>query len=130
MRARAEAARDGHRVRLAERFERVGVALDALRIESEVAVLVERIDVAEEVHRLRTHLAHFVEIVVTARAACAAGTHRPDEPEGRRLDFLLQEMLREATTLSAKAQDAAISTDVVAMKVELDRMREQVQNVE
>ena len=52
------------------------------------------------------------------------------DPVGRRLDFLLQEMLREANTIGAKAQDASISQEVVTIKVELERLREQVQNVE
>ncbi len=96
----------------------VGVDLDDARLEQEVALLADRCDVAEELSRLASHTAHF-------RDLCAAA-----EVDGRRLDFLLQEMMREASTLSAKAQDAEVSRDVVDIKVDLDRMREQVQNVE
>lgn len=95
-------------------------AVDSVRLETEVALLAERGDVTEEVTRLGSHLDQFAEVVGGETA----------EPVGRRLDFLLQEMLREANTLGAKAQDAGISQQVVAMKVELERLREQVQNVE
>lgn len=84
----------------------------------EVALLAERTDVSEEVTRLREHLRAF-------RAAA-----RGDGEVGRRLDFLLQEMMREVNTLGAKAQDAAVSAAVVDMKVEVDRMKEQAANVE
>lgn len=96
----------------------LGVELDEARLEQEVALLADRCDVAEELSRLGSHTAHFREL-------CGA-----TEVDGRRLDFLLQEMMREASTLSAKAQDAEVSRDVVDIKVDLDRMREQVQNVE
>ncbi|KYF53957.1 hypothetical protein BE04_00505 [Sorangium cellulosum] len=83
-------------------------------------LLAERSDITEEVTRLRSHLDQF------GGALAAPG----GDPCGRRLDFLLQEMVREANTLGSKAQDAAISQHVVAMKVELERLREQVQNIE
>lgn len=95
-------------------------ALDGARLEMEAAIVADRADVHEELARLGTHLEHFEEVV--------AGDD--EDGAGRRLDFLLQEMQREATTLGAKSQDAAIARDVVAMKVEIERMREQVQNVE
>lgn len=95
-------------------------ALDGARLEMEAAIVADRADVHEELARLGTHLEHFEEVV--------AG--EDEDGAGRRLDFLLQEMQREATTLGAKSQDAAIARDVVAMKVEIERMREQVQNVE
>lgn len=122
--ARAESSRDALRRRIRERFERLVHGLDAgteaSRIEVEITLLVERSDITEEVTRLQSHLDQF-------SGALAA----PDgEPCGRRLDFLLQEMVREANTLGSKAQDAAISHHVVAMKVELERLREQVQNIE
>jgi uncharacterized protein (TIGR00255 family) len=106
--------------RLEERLARIELAVDPPRLETEVALLAERSDVAEEISRLGTHLAHF-EDVLAGRAEAA---------EGRRLEFLLLEMLREASTMAAKAQDAGVSREVVGMKVELERMREQVQNVE
>lgn len=95
-------------------------ALDGARLEMEAAIVADRADVHEELARLATHLEHFEEVIAAS----------DDEGAGRRLDFLLQEMQREATTLGAKAQDATIARDVVAMKVEIERMREQVQNVE
>lgn len=117
-------SRDAAQRRLQERLERLlsstEIAIDHGRLELEVALLVEKSDFSEEVTRLRSHLEQVERVL-------SGGTN---EPVGRRLDFLLQEMVREANTLGAKAQDAAISQLVVGMKVELERLREQVQNVE
>ncbi|HSO00604.1 MAG TPA: YicC/YloC family endoribonuclease [Candidatus Nanopelagicales bacterium] len=122
--ARTEAARDELRRRMQERVARLiqdaGAAVDPERVEAEVVLLAERSDVTEEIIRLKSHLDQY-EGVLSADGG---------EPCGRRLDFLLQEMLREANTLGAKAQDAIISQQVVGMKVELERLREQAQNVE
>jgi uncharacterized protein (TIGR00255 family) len=109
-----------HRARLAERVEELtrGVPLDPSRLAQEVALLAERTDVAEEVTRLRSHLAQ-------ARALLGS-----TEPAGRKLDFLVQEMHRETNTIGSKSQHAGISAVVVALKAEIERMREQVQNVE
>lgn len=111
------------RRRLLERLARLtrdaNTALDASRLETEIAILADRCDVTEEVTRFDSHIAQF-------RGALDAS----DEPVGRKLDFLLQEMLREANTIAAKAQDARISELIVTLKVELERLREQVQNVE
>jgi len=117
--ARAETLPDQFRARLKARVARLGTDLDPIRVEQEVALLADRCDVAEEVSRLGSHTAHFLELLSSLGDA-----------DGRRLDFLLQEMMREATTLAAKAQDAEVSREIVNIKVELDRMREQVQNVE
>lgn len=92
--------------------------VDGARLEQELATLAERGDVAEEVARLRSH------------ASQAAALFGRDEGVGRRLDFILQEMLREANTVGAKSTDAAVSSSVVALKSELERMREQAQNIE
>jgi uncharacterized protein (TIGR00255 family) len=111
------------RARLRERLERIlggETRLDPARLEAEVVILADKADVAEEITRLESHLAQFRQAL-----AAPAG-----EALGRRLEFLLQEMLREANTLGAKAQDAWVSQHVVALKVELERLREQVQNVE
>jgi uncharacterized protein (TIGR00255 family) len=136
-RARAALVPGAFKARLLERLSRLdlaaaGSSIDPGRLEAEVALCADRCDVAEELSRLGTHLAQIQHLVERASAGPATGDPRaePSEPEGRRLDFLLQEALREATTLSAKAQDAEISTLVVDIKVELERMREQVQNVE
>lgn len=108
------------RARFLERLATIAPELDRARAELEVALLVDRTDVSEELARGRTHLSAFIEI-------CSSG---PGPVSGRRLDFLLQEILREATTLSAKAQDASVSQKTVEIRVELERLREQVQNVE
>jgi uncharacterized protein (TIGR00255 family) len=122
--ALAETSRDAMRKRMRERIERlladVEVGLDPARIEAEVALLADRSDVTEELTRLSSHLDQLGGVLADDRG----------EPVGRRLDFLLQEMMREANTLGAKAQDAALAHRVVAVKVELERLREQVQNIE
>jgi uncharacterized protein (TIGR00255 family) len=84
----------------------------------EVAVFAERADIAEEIQRLTSHLSAFEE-------AC-----RKDEHAGRKLDFITQEMLREANTIASKANDAGIAKCVVEIKSAIDRLKEQVQNVE
>jgi len=106
--------------RLEERIAELtrGVPLDPQRLAQEVAYLAERTDVAEEMTRLRSHLSQFREL-------CASS-----EPSGRKMDFLVQEMHREVNTIGSKAQSAEIAGIVVAMKAEIERMREQVQNVE
>jgi len=95
-------------------------AVDDQRVAHEVAILAEKLDVAEEVDRFESHLVAFAE---TIRSKAA-------EPVGKRLGFLLQEMLRETNTLGSKANDASILSDVILIKEELERMREQVENVE
>src|SRR3954468_3310201 len=84
----------------------------------EVAVFAERADIAEEIQRLTSHLGAFEE-------AC-----RRDEHAGRKLDFITQEMLREANTIASKANDAQIARHIVEIKGAIDRLKEQVQNVE
>ncbi|HEU4641071.1 MAG TPA: YicC/YloC family endoribonuclease [Gemmatimonadaceae bacterium] len=97
-----------------------GVDLDPVRLAQEIAVLADRLDVAEEVDRFRSHLTAFRG---TLRAAAG-------EQVGKRLAFLLQEMLREANTTGSKARDAEMLHHVVAVKEELERIAEQVENVE
>jgi len=84
----------------------------------EIAVFAERADISEEIHRLTHHLDSF-------EAACRSGEHA-----GRKLDFITQEMLREANTIASKANDAEIGRRVVEIKGAIDRLKEQVQNVE
>jgi uncharacterized protein (TIGR00255 family) len=84
----------------------------------EVAVFAERADIAEEIQRLTSHLNAFED-------AC-----RKDEHAGRKLDFIAQEMLREANTIGSKANDAPIAKNIVEIKGAIDRLKEQVQNVE
>jgi uncharacterized protein (TIGR00255 family) len=109
-----------HRARLAERVEELtrGLALDPGRLAQEVALFADRTDVAEEVTRLASHVAQ-------ARALLASA-----EPAGRKLEFLVQEMHREVNTIGSKSQSAEIAAVIVAAKAEVERMREQVQNVE
>jgi uncharacterized protein (TIGR00255 family) len=118
----AEGTREAMRRRLRDRAARLlegaTLAVDASRVEAEVVLLAERSDVTEELTRFASHLDQL-------DGALASG-----DQVGRRIDFLLQEMLREANTLGAKAQDAGLSHAVVAIKVELERLREQIQNVE
>lgn len=109
-----------HRVRLEERVRELsrGLPLDPQRLAQELAYFAERTDVAEEMTRLASHLAQFRALIASP------------EPAGRKMDFLVQEMHREVNTTGAKSQHPEISTRIVAMKAELERVREQVQNVE
>jgi uncharacterized protein (TIGR00255 family) len=109
-----------HHKQFEERIRRLTseTDFDSQRLAQEVAYFVDRTDISEELHRLKCHIGHFGDILK------AAG------PVGRKLDFLLQEMNREVNTLSAKSQNALISQSVVECKHVLEKMREQVQNVE
>ena len=95
-----------------------GVDVDPQRLAQEIALLADRLDVSEETDRFRAHLAAFREAVEAPTSS------------GKRLGFLLQEMLREANTAGSKARDAEMQHDVVAVKEELERIAEQVENVE
>lgn len=108
------------RLRAAVRELLDGATVDETRVAHEIAILADRLDVSEEVERFASH-------VVAFREALGGGVA---EAVGKRLGFLLQEMVREANTTGSKANDAAMLADVVAVKEELERMREQVENVE
>ena len=108
------------RLREAVRVLTDGLAVDEARLAQEIAILADRLDVSEELGRFRSHLAAF-------RAALRDGG---PEPVGKRLGFVLQEMLREANTTGSKANDSAMLADVVGIKEELERIREQVENLE
>jgi len=97
-----------------------GVAVDEQRLAQEVAIIADRLDVGEELDRFHSHLTAFRE------AMASNGT----EGVGKRLGFLLQELLREANTTGSKANDSAMTRDVIAIKEELERIREQVENLE
>ncbi len=111
-----------HRERLRENVKALleGASIDEQRLAQEVALLAERMDVGEEIDRFRTHLQAFRDTL--------AG--KEGEAVGKRLGFLLQELLREANTTGSKANDAVMQRDVVQMKEELERVREQVENLE
>jgi uncharacterized protein (TIGR00255 family) len=106
------------RSRLEERLQELGAELNRERVEQEIVLLLQRLDVAEELDRLTGH------VTETRRTLTAP------EPAGRRLDFLLQEFNREANTLSSKSQDLETTRVAVEMKVLIEQMREQVQNIE
>ncbi len=109
------------RKRMAETLARLlNERPDPIRLAQEIAILAERTDVTEELTRLSSHISQF-----HAMLAGATG-----ESVGRKLDFLLQEMGREANTISSKAMDAQISYHVVNIKAELEKIREQAQNIE
>ena len=116
-------------IRLREHHERIkrtiseligAAGADPQRVAQEIAILADKLDVAEELDRFRSHVAAFRE---TAQSKTA-------EPVGKRLGFILQEMVREANTIGSKASDAQIQEDVIATKEELERIREQVENLE
>jgi uncharacterized protein (TIGR00255 family) len=108
------------RLRLAVRELAGGVDVDEHRLAQEIALLADRLDVAEELSRFRGHITAF---------RAALGAPQPDGV-GKRLGFLLQEMLREANTTGSKGNDGAIVADVLLIKEELERIREQVENLE
>ena len=119
----AEAAAVGRRdleARLHERVREIGVQLpvDEAMIAQEIVRAAARSDISEEVTRFRAHLAHW-EALADGEEAC-----------GRKLDFLLQEMNREINTFGAKADGLGVSELIINAKAELEKMREQVQNVE
>ena len=106
------------RARLAEKIADLRAQVDAERFEQEVALVLQRLDVAEELDRLTGHIDE-------TRRIMASG-----EPAGRRLDFLMQELNRETNTLGSKSQELDTTRLAVDMKVLIEQMREQVQNVE
>jgi uncharacterized protein (TIGR00255 family) len=110
------------RVRARESIRQLanGVPVDEQRLAMEIAIQADRLDVQEELSRFSSHLVAF-------RRSVSDGS---EDPIGKRLGFLLQEMLREANTTGSKAYDASILADVVTVKEELERIREQVENLE
>jgi uncharacterized protein (TIGR00255 family) len=120
VRAPARVTEQRDRLRAAVRELTDGLSVDEHRLAQEIALLADRLDVAEELSRFRAHIAAF---------RGALGAAQPDGV-GKRLGFLLQEMLREANTTGSKGNDAAIVADVLQVKEELERIREQVENLE
>ncbi len=110
-----------HRQAMQERLARAGLdtPIDEDRLAKEIALFADRSDISEEVTRLDSHFDQF-----------AALLDETEKPVGRTLDFLTQEIARELNTLGAKANDLAIGQSVLAAKTELDKIREQVQNIE
>jgi uncharacterized protein (TIGR00255 family) len=115
-----ESAKERLRKRAEQITQDTGL-LDEARLHQEIVIAADRLDITEELVRLRSHVEQFESILAGAGEG---------KPVGRRLDFLLQEMGREANTVGSKANDAPLAHHVVELKNELERIREQVQNVE
>lgn len=110
-----------YRAQLIERVRLAGIEnleADDQRLLKEIVLFADRCDISEELTRLESHFSQFDEVI------------KSEEPVGRTLDFLVQEMNREVNTIGAKANDALVARAVVTLKAELERFREQVQNVE
>lgn len=109
-----------YREKLSEKIKAIlkGIEIDNIRIMQEAAIIAERLDISEEVSRIENHIKQFLEILSEGNVI------------GRRLDFLLQEISREVNTVASKSSDYDISRLTVEMKTEIERMREQVQNIE
>lgn len=118
VRARMPAVIASVRRRLADRLAEIRSELDPSRLEQEMALLASRLDVDEEMDRLVAHLDEVRDVL------------KRKEPVGRRLDFLMQELNREANTLGSKSADVDVTREAVEMKVLIEQMREQVQNLE
>lgn len=111
---------DNHEERLMERVKKAvkDHSIEETRIVQEVAIYMERLDISEEITRLKGHLQNFKD------------TMRLDDAVGRRLDFIIQEMVREVNTIGSKSCDLETNKRVVQIKTEIEKMREQIQNVE
>ena len=106
------------RKRLADRLVELRAELDPQRLEQELSLLAAKLDVDEEMDRLEAHAAEVRDVLTR------------NEPVGRRLDFLMQELNREANTLGSKSADVAVTREAIEMKVLIEQMREQIQNLE
>ena len=117
---RAKDVQDGQRARLERRLANLApqVEVDPTRLEQELVLYLDRMDITEEMVRLRSHCVQFLETMEQPGAV------------GRKLEFILQEMGREANTAGSKASDAPIAREVVELKAEFEKLREQVLNVE
>jgi uncharacterized protein (TIGR00255 family) len=118
--SRAPRVLKAYQRRLVERVKGLsqGLKLDRDRVHQEVALFAEKCDVTEEITRLQSHTKQFEQLISKGEEA------------GRRLDFLIQEMNREVNTIGSKGNDVVIAREVVRMKAELEKLREQVQNIE
>jgi len=109
---------ENYRARLEEKLADIKDQLDPSRLEQEMVIFLQKSDVAEEIDRLNVHIEEVASVL------------KKPEPAGRRLDFLMQELNREANTLGSKAHDSRITKASVDLKVLIEQMREQVQNIE
>jgi uncharacterized protein (TIGR00255 family) len=117
VRQQVDSSQAGQTGRLRRRMESIRSDLDPVRLEQELVLLVQKTDVSEELDRMDSHLSALATTLETGLGG------------GRKLDFLLQEMLREINTLCAKIQNAEISHCMVDLKVIVEQMREQAQNI-
>jgi len=108
------------RIKLQERLARLetGFEVDPQRLAQEIALFADRCDISEELSRFKSHLEQFRELSTS------------EEPVGRQMDFLVQELNRETNTMGSKSNDVELTRQVVAIKAELEKIREQVQNIE
>lgn len=106
------------RTKIIDRFSELVTVPDSDRLEQEMVFLIQKLDVAEELERLETHVNEVLKVL------------KKDEPVGRRLDFLMQEMNREANTLGSKSADIKMTQISIDLKVLIEQMREQIQNIE
>jgi len=118
VRARMPEILEQHKARLVERVADMQVTLDPERLEQEMVILAQKSDVAEELDRLQSHVNEVLNVL------------KRDEPTGRRLDFLMQELNREANTLGSKSINTDTTRYSVDLKVLIEQMREQIQNIE
>jgi len=104
--------------RLNKLFEQVGVEIQQSDVIREIGIFADKCDISEEIARLKSHISQFRSILA-------------NEPSpGKKLDFLTQELFREVNTIGSKANDFSISQEVISMKSSIERIREQVQNIE
>ena len=117
---RAPAVVEEYREKLTARIEDLlgETEVDRARLATEVAIFADRAAIDEEIVRLNTHLVHFRELLTA------------DEPVGRKMDFLVQEMNRECNTIGSKANDGELTSIVLLSKAEIEKLREQIQNIE
>ena len=104
--------------RLDSRLKQLSENIDNIRMEQEVVILIQKLDISEELDRIKSHISEMKKVI------CRTG------PVGRRLDFIIQELARETNTLGAKSNNTEISAATIEMKVLLEQIREQVQNIE
>jgi len=124
IKSRAPASVRDYEQRLRQRIQMMlqdaELKLSEVDLIREIAVYAERSDISEEITRLQGHLEQYIELLSV----------KDDKPVGRTLDFLAQEMLREANTMASKSSDSTMSKAIVEIKGAIDRIKEQVQNIE
>jgi len=111
---------DDYKQRMKERVEEIlsGVEIDENRLLTEVGIFADKVNITEEIIRFESHLKEYSHLL------------KSDIPVGRKLDFIIQELNREANTMGSKCNDYIISKSVVDLKSEIEKLREQVQNIE